>query len=384
VTQPRTVIHLCSTGGFYGAEHTIIELAAYARDHGWSSHVVALEGDGAPELVRRASAEGLTAAAFVSSGRLHLIPMLKRLMSYLKAHPGALVHSHGYKPDLLLSLPGIARTHIRVATCHSWYSVTRKLRALELADKRLLRSFHYVVAVSDEIRDELLASGVQGARLATISNGISAPNVASNARVKIKAELGIHVDTRLIIQVGRLASSKRNDILLTAFARSQLGRQCRLLFVGDGELRGTLQQLAKELGLADHVAFCGYRSDVADLVAAADLLVLSSDKEGLPIVLLEAMAIRCPIISTSVGAIPSTLRQGTDAWLVRANDVSGLSAALDEALSDPQEAHRRADNAYARYMDRFSRDSMGSNYLRIYDSLFNAHSPNSVLGPVSR
>jgi glycosyltransferase involved in cell wall biosynthesis len=370
MSKHRAAIHLMSTGGFYGAERTVVELAAYLRDQGWDNHVVALEGAGATELVRRATAERLSAEAFVPSGRLGFLPMVKRLRSLLQRYPRAVVHSHGYKPDLLLAIPGVANGLARVATCHSWYSETTRLRALEIADKWVLRGFDHVVAVSPEIRSDLLSSGVAAAKVSFVNNGISAPQVVTDTRAATRAEFGVPEDAPLLVQIGRLARSKRNDLLLSALTRLSSAPKPWLLLVGDGELRGQLEVEAGRLGLAGRVVFCGYRNDIPRFLAAADALVLSSDKEGLPVIILEAMALRCPIIATDVGAIAATLRDGLDAWIVPANDAIALGHAIEQATGDRAEAGRRAESAYARYRENYSREVMGRHYMDIYEAVW--------------
>jgi glycosyltransferase involved in cell wall biosynthesis len=98
--------------------------------------------------------------------------------------------------------------------------------------------------------------------------------------------------------------------------------------------------------------------------------VLSSEREGLPIVILEAMASRCPIVTTGVGAIPSVLSDGHDAWIVPANDPSGLYLAISDALGRPEVAIVRAANAYVRYARLYSRRSMGARYLQVYEDIW--------------
>src|ERR1700722_6149214 len=102
-------IQLVSTGGFYGAERTLLELATFLRDQGWDSRIVALEGDGAAELIRRAAEQGVPAEAYVPAGRLDILSMLRRLRAMLAREPQAVVHSHGYKPDILLAALGVPR-----------------------------------------------------------------------------------------------------------------------------------------------------------------------------------------------------------------------------------------------------------------------------------
>lgn len=366
----RIAVQLISTGGVYGAEKALLELAGYLGDQGWQSHVVALEGRGAGPLVDEAVSRGLLAEAFVRSGRLRLLPMAVKLRRLLARYPGAIVHAHGYKADILLSWTRIPGRHGCLATCHNWISDTRKMKLFEALDKRALRHFDRVVAVSPPIARELLRAGVTAERVSVISNGIGIPHVPESAKASVRAEFGIPIGARLVIHVGRLARSKRIDLLLTAAARLPAVLQTHILLAGEGEQREALAELAARLGLGGRVHLCGYRSDVGRLLSAADLLALSSEREGLPIVILEAMAAGCPIVSTLVGAIPDVLTDGEDGWLVPANDRDALERAIGEALARPEEAKSRAANARARYLRCYSREAMGARYLQIYEDVW--------------
>jgi glycosyltransferase involved in cell wall biosynthesis len=368
--RTKAAIQLVSTGGVYGAERALLELASYIKDQGWESHVVALEGQGATQLVERAHALGLAAEAFVPSGRLGLLPMMKRLRELLSRYPQALVHSHGYKPDILLRVLGTPRTHACLATCHNWISETRKMRFLEALDKRALRGFDHVVAVSAEVSRQLTQSGVPARKVSLIKNGISAPTVATDARQRIRTEFDVPMNAKLIVQIGRLAQSKRIDLLLAAVSGLLENMDVRVLLVGEGDQAQNLAVLVKSQGLERRIHFCGYRGDIAQILVAADLLALPSDKEGLPIVILEAMAMRCPIVATGVGEIPQVLRDGKDAWIVPRNDVMALTAAIQEVLTRPDIAAARAANAHAEFVRDYSRDSMGAHYLRIYEEVW--------------
>jgi glycosyltransferase involved in cell wall biosynthesis len=364
----RVAIQLTSTGGFYGAERTLVELASWLRDQGWDSHVVALEGAGAAEVVRRATAQRLSAEAFVSSGRLGFLPMVRRLRSLLERYPQAIVHSHGYKPDILLSWLRVPQRLVCLATCHSWYSRSRKDRMLEALDKRALRGFDHVIAVSEEIARDLTDHGIAPQRVSLIHNGISIPRPGPDARARIRAEMGVTAGSRVIIQIGRLAHSKRNDLLVEAVAALPRPLSPHVWLIGEGDRKPMLMDLVRQRGLDDRVRFCGYRADIPDIMVAADVLAVTSDKEGLPITVLEAMATRCPLVSTSVGAIPDVLMDGRDAWLVPPGDRAALARALAEALGQPELARMRAESAYREYCRAYSRDSMGSRYLEIYEA----------------
>ena len=369
----RVAIQLISTGGVYGAEKVLLELADYIHGHGWESHVVTLEGQGAGELVKLAASKGLAAEAFVLSGRLAFLPMAARLQGLLRRHPRAIVHGHNYKPDLLLTLLRIPRRLACLATCHSSYRETRKLRVLGALDKRAIRRFDGVVAVSREIYQELIDRGIRKEKLTLIYNGIEAPRADGDPPARLRQEFDIPSGAKLIVQIGRLVELKRSDLLLEALARMPVALQAYVLLVGDGDQRQVLADRAARLGVTHRIRFCGYRADIGQILAAADAMALTSDYEGLPIVVLEAMAMRCPLVSTSVGAIPDILRDGVDAWIVPTNDVSALVRALSELLGNPEMARVRAASANAKFLRQHSRDSMGARYLEVYEKSWASH-----------
>jgi len=369
--RPPVAIQLISTVGFYGAERILLELATFLRDEGWDSRIVVLEGDGAEELIRRASEQGIACEAYVPMGRMGLLPMLRRLKATLAGESRAVVHSHGYKPDILLAAMGVPRRLPCLATCHSWYSETTKDKALEYLDKRALRRFDHVVAVSEEIYRDLRASRMPEGRFSQIDNGISVPLVDAHQKDQIRAEWNLAAGEKLVVQIGRLAKSKRNALLLKAVAGLSSNIAARVILVGDGEERAGLAEYARSVGIDRRIIFAGYRRDAVAVMAAADVLAITSNKEGLPIVLLEAMALGCPIIATAVGAIPQVLSPGC-AWIVPVDDDAALVRALREALGDSSAAKARAAEAKAVFLERHARDLMGRKYLSLYERAWRA------------
>jgi glycosyltransferase involved in cell wall biosynthesis len=368
---------LISTGGFYGAERTLLELATFLRDQGWDSRIVVLEGNGAGEMMRRATHNGIACEAFVTTGRLGLLPMVRRLRATLAQESRAVIHSHGYKPDILLAALGVPRRLPCLATCHSWYSTTAKLKALEYLDKWAVRRFDHVVAVSDEIYRDLRTSGTPDARVSRIDNAISIPALDTHEKIKIRQEWNVAPDEKLVVQIGRLAKSKRNALLLKAVTALPGDIAVRVVFVGDGEERAALAAYARELKIDGRVVFAGYRRNAPAIMAAADALAITSNQEGLPIVILEAMAVGCPIIATAVGAIPQVL-SGKSAWIIPVDDDAALVQALREALGDTSAAKDRAAVAKSVFLGSYERDVMGRRYLELYESALRARMVASV------
>jgi glycosyltransferase involved in cell wall biosynthesis len=370
--QGRPVaIQITSTGGFYGAERTLLELATFLLEQGWDSRIIVLEGGGAEEIMRRSAAHGIKCEVYTQSQRLGLWSMQGRLRATLSREPRAVVHSHGYKPDVLLAALGVPRRLPCIATCHSWYSTTTKLKVLEYLDKKAVQRFDHVVAVSDEIYRDLLDSGTPEARLSRIDNAISVPALDPDAKNKIRTEWNLAPHEKLIVQVGRLAKSKRNLLLLNAVADLPQDIAVKVAFVGDGEEREALAAYARDAGISGRVIFAGYRRDSPSIMAAADVLAITSNKEGLPIVLLEAMAVGCPIIATAVGAIPNVLSPAS-AWIVAVDDTAALVRALREALGADSPAKTRAAAAKSIFLESYERDAMGRRYLELYERAWRA------------
>lgn len=358
-------MQIISSGGFYGAERVVVELAAYLEAAGWESLVVALESPGAQAVVEQARRRGIQAEVLPGvKGKLLLA--LQALRRYVVDNDINLVHSHGYKSDTLVALARIP-THIGiVATCHTWYSESLKLTLYEWVNKLVLHAFDHVVLVSPQLVEEVFQAGMAVEQVTLVENGITAEATVNRDREAVRAELGVEPHEQLILRVGRLAESKGNDVLLEALALVASSRPVRLVLVGEGEEQEALSARARALGLEHKVDFLGYRQDIADLLGASDLFVISSNKEGLPIVLLEAMRAAVPIVSTAVGAIPLVIRSGYTGQLVPHSDPEALAGALAEALDNEQQTAHRAQLAHKAFLRSYTVESMGSGYLEIY------------------
>jgi glycosyltransferase involved in cell wall biosynthesis len=147
---------------------------------------------------------------------------------------------------------------------------------------------------------------------------------------------------------------------------SKQNPRLRLLIVGDGPQRESIERLVAELGLANRVRLLGMRSDVRRLLAASDAFLLTSVSEGIPVTLIEAMAAGVPIVSTAVGGVPEVVVDGTTGLLAAAGDVAGIATALAQLADDQRLRRKLADAAEHRVRDRFSEDSM----IARYDELF--------------
>ncbi|MGQ9926707.1 MAG: glycosyltransferase [Chloroflexaceae bacterium] len=202
------------------------------------------------------------------------------------------------------------------------------------------------------------AEGVPPERLVYIPNGVDLSLYTQPVpRALLREELGLSADAPVIGSVGRLTYQKGFDVLLQALARPGL-EAAHLLLAGSGEEQERLQALARDLKIHDRIHFAGYRRDVPQWLGALDLYVHPSRFEGTPNILLEAMAAGCPIVATNVDGNGEILINGQHGWLVPPDHPCALADAIQTALDDPTEAHRRAQAAQERARHYFSALSM--------------------------
>lgn len=243
------------------------------------------------------------------------------------------VHTHN--PLALIYAAPAARLAgaVVVHTKHGPQPDTARRLALRRAAARATRTF---VAVSDATAHYAVSTGEASAgRVVVIQNGIDVSlfSPAPHLREAVRAHWGVAPSTCVIGTVGRLAPEKNHRLLLTA-VRGLLGETRRLVIVGDGPERDRTRAHAAALGLTPFVHFVGECHDVAALLNGLDVFALSSDVEGMPLVILEAMSVGLPVVATAVGGVPNMV--GNAARLVPRGDPESLGRVLAELGNDDE------------------------------------------------
>ncbi len=206
-------------------------------------------------------------------------------------------------------------------------------------------------------------------RLVVIPNGVDVGPVAESTHAR--STLGLRADSRVAIYVGRLDQQKGVDVLLRAVAEVRRHMpELTVLLVGAGPQQRALEQLAGELGVSSHVKFLGWRSDATELIRAADFLVLPSRWEGMPNVVLEAMAAGRPVIATRTEGTAELVRHRETGLLVPIDEPSALAAAIIE-LADPERRKVWGDRGRTVAVEEFSTTHMIQQYEQLYALLLN-------------
>jgi glycosyltransferase involved in cell wall biosynthesis len=356
------ILHLISSGGMYGAEAVILNLSLALNSAGENTTALALFNNSArPNLQLRQAAEkaGLETHSLECRGQFD--PRLpSRIRELAKTLHSDIVHAHGYKADIYAGW-ALGRADVAlVATCHNWIDNGMALRLYGWLDRRTLRGFQRIAAVSQAVRARLLASGVRPDRVEIIPNGILLPDYSLSEHIADGSPLTIGL-------AGRLSPEKGIDIFIQA-SETVLRHtpSARFLIAGDGPEHDRLQSLIRDLNLHDRVQLLGRCEDMAAFYASLDMLVISSHTEGLPMALLEGMAYGLPVVATRVGDIPSVLEEEKTGKLVAPGDSSALASAMTELLSDPGRRRAMRVAARERVAAEFSASAMAQRYVRLY------------------
>jgi glycosyltransferase involved in cell wall biosynthesis len=278
------------------------------------------------------------------------------------ARRAEVVHVHSAKAGFLGRLAALLawRTERCAYTPHAWSfwaasgAEAAAYRRLERLAARWCRA---IVAVSSDEREAGLAAGVgRLEQYRVIPNGVD-PGRFDRPRAPVPGR---------ILFLGRLARQKRPDLALRALA--QLERpDAEVVLASDGPDRQALERLAGELGVAGRVRFLGYREDVPALLAEAACVLLTSDYEGLPLTVLEAMAAGVPVVATRVGGVEEAL--GDTGVIVDQGDAEAIAAGLARVLGDAEAAARLGERGRARVLERFTRERMVADTVVLYEEL---------------
>lgn len=300
-------------------------------------------------------------------GPLSVIIALWQYRKIVRSFRPDVVNSHLVHPNILTRLLRLVTPMPRlVSSAHNTNEGSHgRMLAYRLTDR--------LADISTNVSDEAVKAfeqqrALRPGRMRVIYNGIDTQSFTfdESARHIVRRELGIDASTPLLSAVGRLSEQKDYPNLLRAFAGLEGGPvPPRLAIVGDGPLRVELVGMAESLGVADRVHFLGVRHDVLDLLSACDLYVMSSAWEGLPMVILEAMACQCFVVATDCGGIRSVL--GETGIVVPPQDSEALAAALERSLQLPADERENLGRAARqRVVEHFSLEATAERYLAVY------------------
>lgn len=304
--------------------------------------------------------------------------VVTELLAACRRERVAVWHGHDYKTNALGLLLKRFWPMRLVTTVHGWVQHTSRTPLYYKVDQLCLPRYERVICVSDDLFEACLSCGVPARNLVLLENAIDAGEYTRTQSVaEAKARLGLPQSGLLVGAVGRLSGEKAFHVLIrSVHALVQRGLDVRLVIVGEGGERVQLEGLVGELGMRDRVSLPGWQADVREYFEAMDVFALSSLREGLPNVLLEAMALEVPLVATRVNGVPRLVQDGRNGFLVEAGDQEALTTALFGLLTN--EGLRALFRAAGRRTveGRYSFSTRMQKLKRIYDELLCSDRPN--------
>ena len=356
-TRVMIVVHGLETGG---AEMMVLHLARELDHAGHPVRVVSLHGDetDVAGLMRRA---GIDVVALNKAGGPDPRTVL-RLRAQMRDFSPTVVHTH--LPVLEYVLPAARLYGRRVGIIHTVHNLARaetRHRVLRAINRRAFSHGVVPVALNEEVRSSICREyALPTSAVPVVGNGIDLDAFRGPQRRGLRG-----AGARLLC-VARLAPAKNHALLLQTVARlRESGRDVSLTLVGDGPLRGRLEELARELGISERVRFAGRRTDTPAFYRDCDLFVLLSDYEGMPMSIIEAMASGLPVVATRAGGVGELVDDGVSGALVEA-DAAAAAEAIAAICDDPA-LYARLSAGAVMTSSRYSATAMMEKYVGLYD-----------------
>ncbi len=306
------------------------------------------------------------------SGRRFSPRLVREIRLFLRNTRVDVAHGHGYRTDVhTLPAARLARVPF-VSTIHTWTEHNWRDRVNSRIDQLILRYADLCIAVSEGMKRIAVQKGIPSAKIRVVHNWIDVSRIhqAVNQHPLSRDEMDISADQIVFLVPARLSPEKGHLYLLEAL--HEVVRDCSnvlCLFAGEGFYHPVLERRVQELSLERHVRFLGYRADVWSVMSLSDWIVLPSFKEGLPLALLEAMALCKPVIATNVSGVPEVVHDGKNGWLVPAGDSGALANRIREALCNPDIAPTFGQAGYELVTSEFSPDRQIPKIVQIYEEL---------------
>ena len=301
--------------------------------------------------------------------------VLASLIRVIRSFRPHVIHTHLSKAGLVGRVAAVASSRaMRAHTFHGnvfdGYFSPRVARAILGVERALGSQTDAVIALSEAQRDELLQRRIaRSSHIHIVPLGIDSARFAPSDKAAARADLGLDPRGPVLVAVGRMVPIKRLDRLVRAMKSVAAAiPQAKLYLVGGGPERPDLERLVGELGLRDNVTFVGWSSATERWYGAADVVALSSAREGTPLALIEAAAAGRPVVATSVGGVPDVVADGVTGIVVSDGDEAAMAHALIEVLSNP-DMGRRLGDAARDASGRFGADRLVGDLDHLYRTL---------------
>lgn len=325
------VVHIIDSLPPDGAERLIVDVLKNRSDE--FDYIVLCLIAGGP-LEEELKDIGVPVTIFGKKGKFD-ISLFFKLYRWLRSERPVVVHTHLFTADcwgrvaaIMSGVPGIFST---VHSVNRWYTLVHRTIDLVLS----LFSTKIIACTSEVANTLQKKEHIASKRIENIPNGTDLKRFKNVDRLDLESEFGVADNVVRLAVIGRLHSAKGHLDLLPVMARlKDEGLDFHLLLVGDGELRDKIENMIEGLGLERFVTMTGYRTDIPNILASIDVVLMPSLWEGLPMALLEGMAMGKAVLASSVGGIPDAIEDGYNGFLFEAGDAETLTEKIRKLLRD--------------------------------------------------
>lgn len=368
------------TGG--GPEKTILNSPKFIRQYGYDAQVAYLCPPADP------LADSLKVRAQECDCPLTVIPdrgfwdwrVLTQVRRLCRRERIDILQAHDYKSNFIgLLVRRFHRCHL-ATMLHGWTDMSGRMPLYKRIDKWCLPGYEALICVSEDLVEECRQLKIPEQKVFLIHNAIDTEQFARRVMTnQAKLTIGAKPERFLIGSVGRLSPEKCfAELIDTVIELQNSGKPVDLWIAGDGAERDALQQKIEKLGRGDSIRLLGQISDTKTFYQAMNLFVLNSIREGLPNVVLEAMALETPVIATRIAGIPALIKNGVTGRLIEPADAIGLRAAIEDAILDARTQVVHAVAARKLIEDQFSFDMRMKKIAAIYDLILKRPSSGPV------
>lgn len=360
-TRAGAICHLIASNFSGGPEKQILEMSARLRGMGWSVVIGSFrENRPSVEVIEQARARGLE--TFLIDTRSPFSPLAaSQLARSLRGFGVEILVTHGYKPTLIGYLARRRARVVQLPMVRGYTAETWRVRLYEAIDRRLLRRFERVLCVSAATREMLVRAGLSRERLHILHNGVDGGGEV--APIDLAEAFHLPRGVKVLVAAGRLSAEKGHRTLIEAVAGlARQGRAVALVILGAGREAPALERQIEASGLSGRAVLAGFLPEVPRYLAAADLVVNPSLTEGLPNVVLEALAVGAPVVATDVGGVRELILPGRTGLLVPPGDALALEKAIAALLDDGPRARALAEAGRQWVVESFSFERQAAHF----------------------
>lgn len=365
------VLQFGSSNALLGAERWILALVRYCDASQVENLVITIKDspNARIDLIDKANEMGFKTDLITAYGPFDP-RTIYQTVKLIKKHKVDILHTHGYKSDIIGFLAAKLTGIPIVSTPHGFeLPINPKSNMYHKLGTLFLRWLDWVVPVSEGLKDQCMEKGIHAKKIKVIKNGV---DILEVQEVMPHAELLTmkrEKEVKLIGYVGQLIERKGLPNLIIAMKTVTCKTKAKLLIIGDGKIKNKLQEMAGHNGLSECIDFLGFRTDRLEIVKCLDAFVLPSYLEGLPRAIMEAMAAKVPVIASDIPGIREIVHHNKTGILVPVDSPDQLADNILELINNSQKADELRQNAFNHVKLHHSAERMAKEYCRLYESI---------------